>query len=260
MDFIKVAMEAAQNAGKIQVENLGKLKSVSFKDVIGKNDIVTKIDTECEDIIIRKLRKIFPEHSILAEEGSNHNNCNSPYKWIVDPLDGTMNYSNDYPFFCVSIGLEFNNEVVLGVIYDPVRDEMFSAEKGKGAMLNGKKITVSDTKLIEDSFVVSGTFYYHDKQIMDRHLQILKNVTLNVRGIRRDGSAALDLCYVACGRFDAFWEYGLKPWDVAAGALIIGEAGGRITKYNGSEFTIYDRELITSNGLIHDEMIELLNL
>ncbi|MGH7884163.1 MAG: inositol monophosphatase family protein, partial [Thermodesulfobacteriota bacterium] len=194
---------------------------------------------------------------ILAEEGSNHNNSDSSYKWIVDPLDGTMNYSHDYPFFCVSIGLEYENEIVLGVIFDPVRDEMFSAEKGKGATLNGEKITVSDTKLIEDSFVVSGTFYYHNDELMDKHLSILKKVNKKVRGVRRDGSACLNLCYVACGRFEAFWEYGLKPWDMAAGSLIIEEAGGKITRYDGSEFNIYSGEVLISNGLIHDEMVKI---
>ncbi len=259
MSFIEVAMAAARSAGKIQLDNLGKLKDISFKDVKGKNDIVTKIDTECEDLITSKLRENFPEHSILAEEGGNHENSGSQYKWIVDPLDGTMNYSNDFPFFCVSIALEYQNEVVLGVIYEPVRDEMFSAEKGKGAKLNGENIKVSDTELIEDSFVVCGTFYYHNEEIKEKHFLILKKINEKVRGIRRDGSAALDLCYVACGRYDAFWECGLKAWDVAAGSLIVEEAGGKITKYDGAEFSIYGGELLASNSLIHKKMDRLLS-
>lgn len=258
MQFLSLAIEAARKAGQIQLENLGKAKSINFKDVKGKNDIVTKVDTDCETLIISILKKNFPEHSILAEEGiDNNSNNDSSYKWIVDPLDGTMNYSNDFPFFCVSIALEHEGEIILGVIYDPVRDEMFSAEKGKGAKLNGNRITVSDTDEIGDSFVVCGTFYYHDKELMDKHLAILKEVNLKVRGVRRDGSAALDLCYVACGRYDAFWECGLKAWDVAAGGLLIREAGGKITNYSGSKFSIYGGELLTSNGLIHHEMIEI---
>lgn len=258
MDFIEVAMESARKAGKIQIKNLGKLKSISFKDVKGKNDIVTKIDTECEDLIISKLRERFPRHSILAEEGGNHNNSDSQYKWIVDPLDGTMNYSNDYPFFCISIALEYKDEVVLGIIYDPVRDEMFSAEKGKGAKLNDKRVFVSKTDKIEASFVVCGTFYYHNEKLKEKHFSILKRINEKVRGIRRDGSAALDLCYVACGRYDAFWECGLKAWDVAAGSLIVEEAGGKITKYSGSEFSIYEQELLASNSLVHNNLIELI--
>lgn len=260
MDFLTTAMKAARKAGEVQLKHIGEFKSIGFKDVLGKNDIVTKVDTDCEALIIESIKNKYPQHSILAEEGTgDSSNTDSGYRWIIDPLDGTMNYSNEFPFFCVSIALEYKGEIVLGVIYEPVRDEMFSAEKGEGAMLNGKGISVSETKKIENCFVVCGTFYYHDKPLMEKHLSILREVNLKVRGVRRDGSASLDLCYVACGRYDAFWECGLKAWDVAAGGLIIAEAGGKITDYKGGEFSIFGGELLTSNGLIHDDMIKLLD-
>lgn len=170
-----------------------------------------------------------------------------------------MNYSYGYPFFCVSIALEHESEIVCGVVYDPVKDEMFSAEKGKGAKLNNEAIKISDTNLLEDSLVVSGTFHHPEDQIMDKFISILHRLSKSARGVRRDGSAALDLCYVACGRYDSFWEYGLNPWDMAAGALIVEEAGGRVTNLTGGEFTIYKGELIASSGLIHNEMIKILD-
>ncbi|NIP31482.1 MAG: inositol monophosphatase [Candidatus Dadabacteria bacterium] len=259
MKYFKTIENIARLAGEIQVRNLGKHKSIKFKNAKGKNDIVTKVDTECEQIIISEIKKSFPDHDILAEEGGGLIDKSSPYKWLVDPLDGTMNYTHAYPYFCVSIALEYNGEIIYGLVYDPVKYEMFTAEKQKGAKINGKEIKVSKTKLLEKALVVSGTFFYEDNVLMDKHFDILKRVTKIARGVRRDGSAALDLCYVACGRFDGFWEYGLNPWDVAAGSFILKEAGGLITDFSSNHFNIYDKELVATNSKIHKELLSLIS-
>ena len=194
----------------------------------------------------------------LAEESGKHSTENSDYIWLIDPLDGTMNYSHGDPFFSVSIALEHKGEVICGVVYDPVKNELFSAEKDSGAYMNEDKIQVSRIGRLRDSLIVSGTFHHPEEEIMDKFLEILKKLSLSAQGVRRDGSAALDLCYVACGRYESFWEIGLNPWDMAAGELIVEEAGGKVTDLKGNEFTHYKGELIASNGLIHSEMAELL--
>ena len=259
MNYIEIAQTAARKAGEIQIENIGKIKNISFKEAKGKNNILTEVDTKSEEIIISTIKEKFPSHQILAEESGESIKNNSPYKWLIDPLDGTMNYSHAYPFFCVSIALELDGEIVCAVVYDPFKDEMFAAEEGKGAKLNGLAIHVSNAKLLKESLIVSGTFHHPDSEIMDKFISILKKLSITARGVRRDGSAALDLCYVACGRYDSFWEYGLNPWDMAAGALIVKEAGGSVTNLTGGEFTPYKGELISSNGFIHKEMIKILD-
>ena len=183
---------------------------------------------------------------------------NSEYKWIIDPLDGTMNYAHGYPFFSVSIAIEHVDTVVAGVVYDPVSNEMFTAEKGKDARLNGEKINVSNSGSLKDSLLATG-FLHEDEKLVERNLKYFSDFIFSARGVRRDGSAALDLVYVACGRYDGFWELGLHPWDMAAGAFIVGEAGGMVTNLSGEGFTHYRGEVVATNGKIHESMIKVLN-
>lgn len=258
MNYLEIAKNAAIKAGEIQLRDLNKIKNISFKDTKGKNNILTEIDTECEEVILSVIKESFPTHDILAEESGKNVENNSDFIWLIDPLDGTMNYSHSYPYFSVSIALEYKGEVICGLVYDPFKNEMFSAEKGKGAYVNDNKINVSTVELLEYSLVVSGTFHHPDEEVMDKFLKILKELSLKAQGVRRDGSAALDLCYVACGRYESFWEFGLNAWDMAAGSLILEEAGGKVTDLKGGRFSNYNPRLIASNGLVHNEMVELL--
>jgi myo-inositol-1(or 4)-monophosphatase len=258
MDFLKIAKNAALKAGEIQLRNINNIKSISYKNTKGKNNVLTDVDTECEEVILSIIKNSFPAHDVLAEESGKNLDNKSDYIWLIDPLDGTMNYSHSYPYFSVSIALEYRGQVICGVVYDPVKDEMFSSAKNKGAELNESSIKVSNISLLEDSLVVSGTFHHPEEEFMDKFIEILKNLSNKAQGVRRDGSAALDLCYVACGRYESFWEYGLNSWDMAAGALILEEAGGKVTDLKGENFEHYRGELVASNSLIHAEMMDLL--
>jgi len=249
----KVAIDAAKEAGKYAFKRMGSLLDISFKR--GPTDLVTDVDKKCEKKIIKRIRDKFPLHSILAEEGGG-DDLNSPYKWIIDPLDGTVNYSHAFPIFCVSIGFLEEGTVKLGVVYDASRDELFVAEKGKGAFLNNKKIKVSKTKKIKDALVSTG--FPYNKEAKRKNLALFTNVMENAQAIRRAGSAAIDLCYVACGRFDGFWELELSPWDTAAGILMIEEAGGTITMLKGEKFDIFKKEIVCTNSKIHKEMLSVL--
>jgi myo-inositol-1(or 4)-monophosphatase len=251
-DFMKLASEAARQAGKVLREGLGKRKRIEYK---GEINLVTEIDRRAERVITKLISARYPEHAILAEEGEGKKG-RTGYKWIIDPLDGTTNYAHGYPCFCSSIALEQEGEVILGVVYDPLRDELFSAEKAKGAYLNGKRISVSSTGRLIRSLLATGFTY--DIKRDQRNLKHFRNFILSSQAIRRDGSAALDLCYLGAGRFDGFWEMKLSAWDVAAGALIVGEAGGKVTDFRGGKFSIYSREILASNGRIHQEMIRIL--
>lgn len=251
-DFMKLASEAARQAGKVLREGLGKRKRIEYK---GEINLVTDIDRRAERVITKLIRTSYPEHAILAEEGKGKKG-RTGYKWIIDPLDGTTNYAHGYPCFCSSIALEQEGKVVLGVVYDPLRDELFSAEKAKGAYLNGKRISVSSTGRLIRSLLATGFTY--DIKRDQRNLKHFRNFILSSQAIRRDGSAALDLCYLGAGRFDGFWELKLSAWDVAAGALIVEEAGGKVTDFRGGKFSIYSREILASNGRIHQEMIRIL--
>jgi myo-inositol-1(or 4)-monophosphatase len=221
-------------------------------------DLVTEADLASEKFIIEQIRSHYPRHAILAEESGVSEVANAEYKWIIDPLDGTTNYAHGYPCFGVSIGLERSGELVIGVVYDPTRDEMFAAEKGAGATLNGRRMRVSNTDDLKRALVCTGFPY----NVRERHdfTREWRNFTLHAHGVRRDGSAALDLAYVAAGRFDAFWEDGLNPWDMAAGALLVTEAGGVVTNYTGGPLNIYQPPVIASNGLIHEDMRRVLRL
>lgn len=251
--FKKTAIDAAKKAGLILKKNIGKAHSIEFKGAI---DIVTEMDKKAEDLIIKTIKKEFPEHGILTEESSEQK-TGSEYRWIIDPLDGTTNYSHGFPVFCVSIALERNGEIMLGVVYNPMLKELFTAEKGKGAYLNNKKIKVSNIKELTKSLLATG-FPYDVRTSKRNNIANFANFAVKAQAIRRAGSAALDMCYVACGRFDGFWELKLKPWDTAAAMLIIKEAGGMVTDFNGGSFSFSSSETLASNGLIHADMISVL--
>ncbi len=255
MNYLDVAEKTALEAGAILRDNLGKVSEIEFK---GKNNLLTEVDKLSEETIIKRIRNAFPTHDILAEESGRHSQS-SDHVWIIDPLDGTTNYAHAYPFFAVSIALEMEGQVKTGVVYDPVKGELFSAEFGKGAFLNGKRIHVSGSLKLSDSHLCTG-FVHESTKMVEDNIRHFANFIRRARAVRRDGSAALDLCYVACGRFDGFWELGLNPWDTAAGVLIIREAGGVVTNLSGGEYSIYVKEILASNSRIHDEMINVLAL
>jgi len=243
------AVLAAKEAGKILLSNLGKVKP----DLKSKREFVTVADRLAEKKIYEIIKSTFSDHSVLAEESYNEE-MKSGYRWIVDPLDGTNNYVYSYPFFAVSIALENEKEVVLGVVYDPLRDELFEAEKGRNAKLNGKKIEVTQTSRVKETRLLTGFPYFMDKE---NNLNNFVKFAINALEIRIDGSAALDLCYVACGRADGYWELGLKPWDTAAGKLIVECAGGKVTDINGKNFSPYKSSMLATNGKIHEEMVTM---
>jgi myo-inositol-1(or 4)-monophosphatase len=256
---IDFAIQTARDAGRVLSDRFGRA-SLEVKRK-GEIDLVTEADLAAERLIIERIRSYYPRHRILAEESSENQNpekTESEYRWIVDPLDGTTNYAHGYPCFCVSIALERAGEIVLGVIYDPTRDELFAAERGAGATLNARPIRVSDIDDLNQALLCTGFPYdVRDRGDFARHFA---NFVHQAQAVRRDGSAALDLAYVACGRFDGFWEEGLRAWDVAAGKILIEEAGGRVTHYDGRPFDIFTPPLLASNGLVHDAMMRVLAL
>lgn len=253
--MLNFAIETAREAGQILLEKFGRKINISKK---GDINLVTEADLASEKLIIERIRSRYPKHSILAEESGETTveGGESVWKWIIDPLDGTTNFAHGYPCFCVTLALEHDGEIVVGVTFDPTRDEMFAAERGAGATLNNKPIHVSETEKLSEALLVTG-FPYNAREREDfaRHFT---GFTYKSRGIRRDGSAAIDMAYVAGGRFDGFWEEGLNPWDVAAGVLLIEEAGGRVSYYDDSKFSIYQPPICASNNLIHGEMLQVL--
>lgn len=256
--MLNFAVQIARDAGLILTERMGrKSLQVTNKGVI---DLVTEADLAAERFIIERIQTHYPRHDILAEESgvSQPVERASEFKWIIDPLDGTTNYAHGYPCFCVSIALERAGEIILGVIYDPVSDEMFAAERGEGATLNGRRIRVSEVDDLNRAMVCTG--FPYDVRGRGDFARHFANFIMHAQAIRRDGSAALDLAYVACGRFDGFFEEGLRPWDVAAGVLLVAEAGGRVSHYDGARFDVYTPPILASNGLVHDEMMRVLAL
>lgn len=219
-----------------------------------KNSLVTYVDKTSEKIVVDFLSELIPESGFIAEEGTS-NKKGEKYNWVIDPLDGTTNFIHGIPTYCVSIALLKNNELALGVIYEPNQDEMFYAWKNGGAYLNGKSISVSSTTKISNALLATG-FPYYDYERIDGYMNMLKWLMHNSRGVRRIGSAAIDLAYVACGRFDAFYEYSLNPWDVAAGAIIVNEAGGSVKDFEGGENYIFGREILASNLLVKNELLD----
>jgi len=253
--MLNFAIDTARDAGRLLLEKFGTGVRIQMK---GEINLVTEADLASEALIIERIKSYYPKHSILAEESGEAvlTGGDSAWKWIIDPLDGTTNYAHGYPCFCVTIALEHQGEIVIGVTYDPTRNELFSAERGRGASLNNKPIRVSRTEKLGEALLVTG-FPYDIKQ-RPRFERNLVELLSNSRGVRRDGSAAIDLAYVACGRFDGFWEDGLNAWDVAAGLLIVEEAGGQVSYYNGAKFNIYKPPICATNGLIHSQMLEVL--
>ncbi len=253
--YLKAAKEAAHKAGRMLKENFHEAREISFKGVV---DLVTNFDNQSQKIIFQHLSRCFPDHDFLAEEGLDKTR-GSEFQWIIDPLDGTTNYAHSFPVFTVSVALEAKGEVTLGVVYDPMREDTFWAIKGDGAYLNRRKIKVSPIDDLNQSLLATG--FPYDIRVSDvNNISHFNNFLIRAQAIRRCGSAAMDLCYVACGRFDGFWELKLKPWDMAAGALIVQEAGGRVSDFHGQEFSLTGSELLASNGLIHQQMVEVLRL
>jgi myo-inositol-1(or 4)-monophosphatase len=251
--MLNFAIRVAQDAGRLLRDRVGTKFDIGLK---GDINVVTEVDIASERLIREAIATHYPKHQILGEEGGL-DEITSEYRWIVDPLDGTSNYAHGYPVFAVSIALEHLGETVLGVVYDPMRDELFAAERGCGAALNNRPIRVSSIDRLISSLLSTG-FPYDIKTSRLTNLDHWENFAMHAQALRRDGSAALDLCYIACGRFDGFWELNLGPWDTAAGAIIAKEAGGRVTSFTGGEFSHYKPEILATNGLIHDQMIDVL--
>jgi len=235
------------------MKHFGRVKTIGFKAGAVTN-LVTNVDQDIESYLKKSIRKQFPEDSILAEESPLENE-NAPRRWVIDPLDGTTNFAHGLPMFCISVGVEEEGKIIAGAVYDPAHEEMFFAIKGKGATLNRRKIKVSNIARLEQALLVTG-FPYDVHEHPERSLPYFNGLIQKAQGLRRLGSAALDLCYVAMGRFDGFFEVHLHPWDTAAGTLILKEAGGRITDFEGNPFSIYNRQLAASNGKFHSEMLD----
>ena len=251
-NYEKLAVEAAHIGGNILKRYFNKTMDFDTKSGAG---IVTLADKESEQVISDFFNKKTPEFSILGEEtGLNEKGKN---RWIVDPLDGTTNFFHGFPHFNISIALEFDEKIVAGVIYNPVTDEIYRCSKGSGSYKNNKQIFVSKTKDLSMSMLGTG-FAYQRGKVLDESLELFRKFTYAAQGIRRPGAAALDLCYLACGIYDGFYEKTLNPWDVAAGSLLISEAGGKVTDYSGKEFSVYSKNILGSNGLIHDQLIKII--
>jgi myo-inositol-1(or 4)-monophosphatase len=253
--LLQLAERMARAAGQIQRERYETQLDVSTKSA--SIDLVTEVDHACEALIVEALRRERPDDAVLAEEGSGVDRPDAAWRWIVDPLDGTMNYAHGYPRFCVSIGVEHGGVPTLGVVYDPLLDELFSAMSGAGASLNGRALHVSTEDALERALLATGFAYDVHRSERD-NIDHFAHFVKAARGIRRDGSAAIDLCYVAAGRFDGYWELKLHPWDIAAGNLIVEEAGGRISDFSGRPSPGSGREVVASNGHLHEAMIALL--
>ena len=253
--MLSVAVEAAREAGKFLKYSVGKVRNVEIKSGDQRN-LVSEIDRGAEERIISIIRSRYPSHAILAEE-SGHQRTDAETTWIIDPLDGTTNFLHGVPIFSVTIGVERKGEIIAGVVYDPNLDELFTAEKGSGAFLNGKRLKVSQTGELINSLIVTG-FPYNISENPDQTVERFVRVLLAAGGLRRLGSAAIDLAYVAAGRFDGFWEVSLNPWDMAAGVLLVQEAGGTVTDFEGKGPDIYRRQVLASNGRLHQAMREML--
>jgi myo-inositol-1(or 4)-monophosphatase len=251
--FEAVGIEAALQAGKLLMNKLRSGFKIAHK---GDTDLVTEADLAAERLIVSHIKEAFPDHAILAEE--NHSSTEpGAHTWIIDPLDGTTNYAHGYPAFAVSIGLEIEGELEWGVVYNPNLEERFTARRGAGAFVNGTRLRVSKTATMGASLLVTG-FPYDIRTNPDNNLDFFAGFMLRSQAVRRIGSAALDFCYVAAGRFDGFWELDLRPWDMAAGVLIAREAGAEVTDFSGAPLSIYQPRCVASNGLIHQEMLTIL--
>ncbi len=254
MDRYRKFIEAtALEAGALLKDRIDHRHTIHYK---GEINLVTEADQLSEALIVERIRASFPDHGILAEE-SPEMSKSSGIRWIIDPLDGTTNYAHGYPVFCVSIALEMEGEIRLGAVYNPMLDELFIAQKGAGGFLNGRPLKVSQTAELSRSLLATG-FPYDIRENRDNNMNYFEAMALNAQAVRRAGSAALDLAYVAAGRFDGFWELKLMPWDMAAGVLLVEEAGGVVTDLHSAPLDLLSPHILASNGLIHDEMSRLL--
>ena len=253
--YLEAATAAVYKAGEVLLDGLSRAKKVEYK---GRINIVTEMDKASQNVIIETLLQEFPGHSFLAEEEDEYKKRDGNYLWVIDPLDGTTNYAHGYRCFCVSVGLLIDGEASVGVIYDPWGKELFTAVKGQGAFVNGQRIAVSVETELERSLLATG-FPYDIREGSVSNLGLFNHLIVKAQAIRRDGSAALDLAYVAAGRFDGFWEFKLLPWDLAAGALIVQEAGGTVSTFSGSMFNVLaDDDMIATNGRIHQSLLQVI--
>ena len=251
-ELFNFALKTIEKANLVLLKNLNQIKKISYKK--GDFNLVTNVDLEVEALILKEITSKYPNHSIITEESGKF--LKDPtYKWFIDPIDGTTNFAHGYPCFCISIGFSKNNVLEFGQILNPVTSELFTAKKNKGARLNNKIISVSKVTKLKDSLLVTG-FPYDRKTSTLNNLKNFCNLTLMTQGVRRDGAAAMDLCYVACGKLDGFWEIKLSPWDVAAGVLIVKEAGGKVTNFKGNKYDIFNNKVVATNGLIHRELLK----
>jgi myo-inositol-1(or 4)-monophosphatase len=252
MHYLETATDIAREAGSLLATYFERRVAFEMK---GEFDLVTEADRASEKLVVERLRSYFPTHAIVAEEGGGHESA-SEYRWFVDPLDGTTNFAHGFPIFNVTLGLERAGEAVVGVVYDPIRQEMFTAERGAGAYLNNRRIHVSSTKRLTDS--LSSTGFPSRKRHHNVNIHFYYQLAMASHGVRRTGSAAIDLAYVACGRLDFFWEFGLKPWDMAAGTLLVQEAGGRISDMQGAPHSVTASDhLLADNAALHDEVLRI---
>ncbi len=248
-NYLDAAIEIAREAGQILMSHRG----VGF-ELKGEYDLVTAADRASEHFIVNRLRQQFPEHGIVAEEGGRAE-LDSAFRWYIDPLDGTTNFAHGFPLWNVTLGLAHNNEVIAGVVYDPLNRELFAAERGAGARLNGAPIRVSKAPTLDDSLVSTG--FPSRKRHQNVNIHFYYQLAMCTHGVRRGGSAAIDLAYTACGRLEAFWEFGLNPWDMAAGSLLVEEAGGKVSSMRGGPFDVQGKHVLADNGLIHAETVKL---
>lgn len=254
--FLATAVEAARAAGAVLEDHFGGPLDVQFKGTV---DLVTQADRAAEALIAERLRSAFPDHRLMGEEGARATSdeaAASPFRWLIDPLDGTTNFAHGLPTFAVSIALEASGIPVIGVVYDPMRDELFTARRGQGALLNGVPIRVSNTDALISSILATGFSYDFAKRV--HQAEIWRDFLTRVQAIRQTGSAALNLCYIAAGRLDGYWERGIQPWDVAAGALMVVEAGGTVSDLAGGVYRSDDREILASNGSLHDQLLAVI--
>jgi myo-inositol-1(or 4)-monophosphatase len=250
--YLETAVDIAREAGALLANYFERRPAYELK---GENDLVTAADRASEKLVVERLRTYFPTHTVVAEEGGGFEG-KSDYRWFVDPLDGTTNFAHSYPVFNVTLGLERAGEMIAGVIYDPTRREMFSAESGSGAYLNNRRIHVSSVPRLQESLACTGFPSY--KRHLNVNIHFYHQMAMATHGVRRSGSAAIDLAYVACGRLECFWEFGLKPWDMAAGTLLVSEAGGRVTDMQGQRHSVTEsKTLLAGNGQVHDEALAL---
>lgn len=252
--FLATAIEAVVRAGDLQIAKFGKDVRVEKKGAI---DLVTEVDLEVERMFRAMVAERFPDHEVLAEEMGGSSRA-AKYRWVFDPLDGTTNFAHGVPIFCASLALEIDGEAAVGAVYDPNRRELFTAEAGVGSWLNGERLKVSDKASALDSMLVTG-FPYTVHEDPDEFVRVFARVLKQARAVRRLGSAAIDMCWVAAGRMDGFWEASLKPWDTRAAALILEEAGGKVTGMDGKKWIPADGHILATNGLIHDEILKIIN-